>query len=132
MANTGTAPTSMIFVLYGATGDLARRLVLPAFYRLAIAGLLPEDWRMIAEGRGEVTDEEFQEEVTKALEEFGPRPSEGPWEEVRHRLLFAGGGFRAGRPRKPSRCGRASEEGAGRDSATDPLHGCATVRVRTT
>jgi glucose-6-phosphate 1-dehydrogenase len=98
MVNSGTAPTSMIFLLYGATGDLARRLVLPAFYRLAIAGLLPEDWRMIAEGRGEVTDEEFQEEVRKALEEFGPRPSEGPWEEVRRRLRFAGGGFRAHDP----------------------------------
>ena len=93
MASTGTAPTSMIFVLFGATGDLARRLVLPAFYRLAIAGLLPGDWRMIADGRGQGTDEAFQEEVRKALEEFGPRPSEGPWDEVRHRLLFAGGGF---------------------------------------
>jgi glucose-6-phosphate 1-dehydrogenase len=98
MANTGTAPRSTIFVLFGATGDLARRLVLPAFYRLAIAGLLPEDWRIIAEGRGEDTDEEFQEEVRSALEEFGPRPSEGPWEEVRSRLLFAGGGFRVDDP----------------------------------
>ena len=52
--------TSMIFVLFGATGDLARRLVLPAFYRLAVAGLLPEDWRMIADGRGEVTNEDFK------------------------------------------------------------------------
>ena len=83
----------MIFVLFGATGDLARRLVLPAFYRLAIAGLLPEDWRLIADGRGEVTNEQFQDEVKSALEEFGPKPSEGPWEEVRQRLLFAGGGF---------------------------------------
>ena len=83
----------MIFVLFGATGDLARRLVLPAFYQLAIAGLLPEDWRMIADGRGELTDEEFQREVKNALEEFGPKPSEGPWEEVRLRLLSAGGGF---------------------------------------
>jgi glucose-6-phosphate 1-dehydrogenase len=94
----GTAPTSTIFVLYGATGDLARRLVLPAFYRLAIAGLLPEDWRIIAEGRGQATDEEFQDEVRKALEEFGPRPSEGPWEQVRRRLRFAGGGFRTQDP----------------------------------
>jgi glucose-6-phosphate 1-dehydrogenase len=83
----------MIFVLFGATGDLSRRLVLPAFYRLAIAGLLPENWRMIADGRGAGTSEEFQEEVQKALEEFGPRPSEGPWEELRRRFLFAGGGF---------------------------------------
>jgi len=98
MANTGTVPAPTIFVLYGATGDLARRLVLPALYRLAIAGLLPEDWRMIGEGRGEVTDEEFREEVRKALEEFGPRPAEGPWDEVRRRLLFAGGGFRVDDP----------------------------------
>jgi glucose-6-phosphate 1-dehydrogenase len=98
MTDTAAAPKSTIFVLFGATGDLARRLVLPAFYRLAIAGLLPEDWRMIAEGRGEVTDEEFQEEVQRALEEFGPRPSEGPWEEVRRRLLFAGGGFQVDDP----------------------------------
>jgi glucose-6-phosphate 1-dehydrogenase len=98
MANTGTAPRPTIFLLFGATGDLARRLVLPAFYRLAIAGLLPDDWRIIAEGRGEVSDTDFQEEVRSALEEFGPRPSEGPWEDVRSRLLFAGGGFRADDP----------------------------------
>ncbi len=98
MENAGTDPTSMIFVLFGATGDLARRLVLPAFYRLAIVGLLPEDWRMIAEGRGEATNEEFREEIQNALEEFGPKPSEGPWDDVRQRLLFAGGGFRVDNP----------------------------------
>jgi glucose-6-phosphate 1-dehydrogenase len=87
-----------IFVLYGATGDLARRLVLPAFYRLAIAGLLPDNWRLIGEGRGEVTDDEFRDEVRKALEEFGPRPSEGPWDQDRHRFLFAGGGFQVDDP----------------------------------
>ncbi len=53
---------------------------------------------MIAEGRGEVTDEAFQEEVRSSLEEFGPRPSEGPWDEVHHRFLFAGGGFRVDDP----------------------------------
>ena len=98
MENTGSTPNSAVFVLFGATGDLARRLVLPAFYRLAIAGLLPEDWRMVADGRGEATDEEFQEEVRKSLEEFGPRPSDGPWEELRHRFVFAGGGFQTDDP----------------------------------
>ncbi len=53
---------------------------------------------MIAEGRGDVTDEEFREEVRKALEEFGPQPSEGPWDEVRRRLLSAGGGFQVDDP----------------------------------
>jgi glucose-6-phosphate 1-dehydrogenase len=98
MTNTASAQRSVIFVLFGATGDLAHRLVLPAFYRLAIAGLLPEDWRLIAEGRGEITDEDFQEEVRKSLEEFGPAPTEGPWDQVRPRLLSAGGGFRGDDP----------------------------------
>jgi glucose-6-phosphate 1-dehydrogenase len=91
--NQGTTSKAVLFVLYGATGDLAHRLVLPAFYRLAIAELLPRNWRLVAEGRGQSTNEEFREGVRKALQEFGPEPSEGPWEEVSRRFLFAGGGF---------------------------------------
>ncbi|WP_228395487.1 hypothetical protein, partial [Modestobacter roseus] len=39
--------TPTVFVLYGATGDLARRMVLPAFFQLAQHGLLPDEWRLI-------------------------------------------------------------------------------------
>ncbi|MDT7601579.1 MAG: glucose-6-phosphate 1-dehydrogenase [Pseudonocardiales bacterium] len=85
------APT--VFVLFGATGDLARRMVLPAFYRLAQENLLPPDWRLIGNGRGNVSHEDFQGRVREALTEFGPHPDEGPWEEFRSRLRFAGGGF---------------------------------------
>jgi glucose-6-phosphate 1-dehydrogenase len=98
MADSRLVPQPTIFVLYGGTGDLAHRLVLPAFYRLAIAGLLPEDWRLVANGRGHVTNEEFQEHVRASLEEFGPEASEGPWDEVRSRLRFAGGGFESADP----------------------------------
>ena len=41
MYDLGRVSDSTIFVLYGATGDLARRMVLPAFFRLAQAELLP-------------------------------------------------------------------------------------------
>jgi glucose-6-phosphate 1-dehydrogenase len=88
-----SVPLPTVFILYGATGDLAHRLVLPAFYRLAIAGLLPQQWRLVGNGRGDVSDEDFQQRVRKSLEEFGPKPSEGPWDEVRSRIRFAGGGF---------------------------------------
>ena len=88
-----SVPEPTIFILYGATGDLAHRLVLPAFYGLAIAGLLPKEWRLVGNGRGDVSDEDFQEHVRQSLEEFGPKPSEGPWDEVRSRIRFAGGGF---------------------------------------
>ena len=40
-AETSGDPGPTVFVLFGATGDLANRMVLPAFYRLAREGLLP-------------------------------------------------------------------------------------------
>lgn len=95
MPDARLVPKPTVFMLYGATGDLSHRLVLPAFFRLAQAGLLPKDWRLIGNGRGDVAHEDFQERVRSSLEEFGPKPSEGPWEEFRSRLRFAGGGFGA-------------------------------------
>jgi glucose-6-phosphate 1-dehydrogenase len=65
---------------------------------LAKEGLLPRDWRLVGNGRGDLAHEDFQARVRQSLEEFGPRPSEGPWEEFRQRLCFAGGGFDATNP----------------------------------
>ncbi len=98
MPDDRLVPEPTVFMLFGATGDLAHRLVLPALFRLAQAGLLPEDWRLIGNGRGDVSHENFQERVRKSLEEFGPKPSEGPWDEFSSRLRFAGGGFEASDP----------------------------------
>jgi glucose-6-phosphate 1-dehydrogenase len=41
MSELGRVPDSTVFLLYGATGDLARRMVLPAFFRLAQNGCCP-------------------------------------------------------------------------------------------
>jgi glucose-6-phosphate 1-dehydrogenase len=87
------ATKKTVFVLFGATGDLARRMVLPAFYTLAIEGLLPEDWVLVGNGRGDVAHEDFRKHVHDVLVEFGPHPDRGPWKEFEQRLYFAGGGF---------------------------------------
>ncbi len=98
MPDDRLVPRPTVFLLFGATGDLSHRLVLPAFFRLAQAGLLPSDWRLVGNGRGDVSHENFQERVRESLEQFGPKPSEGPWEEFRSRLRFAGGGFDSSDP----------------------------------
>lgn len=98
MVDARLVPEPTVFMLFGGTGDLAHRLVLPAFYRLAAEGLLPEDWRLVGNGRGDVSHEDFAGRVRKSLEEFGPKPEDGPWEEFRSRLRFAGGGFEASDP----------------------------------
>jgi len=91
MAHSGRTATSeqpgpIVFVLFGATGDLAKRMVLPAFFRLAQGGLLPKNWRLIGNGRGDVAHEDFQGHVHDVLTRFGPHPDEGPWTEFRARL----------------------------------------------
>jgi glucose-6-phosphate 1-dehydrogenase len=94
--NSGPGPT--VFVLFGATGDLAKRMVLPAFYRLAIEGLLPKDWLLVGNGRGDLTHFDFRDHVHDVLTEFGPKPEDGPWKTFSERLRFAGGGFEKADP----------------------------------
>jgi len=91
-------PGPTIFVLFGATGDLAKRMVLPAFYRLALEGLLPKKWLLIGNGRGDVAHEDFRKHVHEVLTEFGPKPEKPAWDSFAPRVLFAGGGFSTDNP----------------------------------
>ncbi len=91
-------PGPTIFVLFGATGDLAKRMVLPAFYQLAQHDLLPEKWLLVGNGRGDVSHEDFAGHFHGALEEFGPKPDPKLWDEFAKHLRFAGGGFEKADP----------------------------------
>jgi glucose-6-phosphate 1-dehydrogenase len=88
-----TDPGPTVFVLFGATGDLAKRMVLPAFYRLAQEGLLPKEWRLVGNGRGDVAHEDFRGHVHDALTEFDKTPDQKEWDAFAQRVFFAGGGF---------------------------------------
>ena len=63
---------SATFLLFGATGDLARRMIFPSLYNLLSDGLLPDDFRIVASGRSEKDDAGFRAEVDAALKEFLP------------------------------------------------------------
>jgi glucose-6-phosphate 1-dehydrogenase len=95
----GTAdPGPTVFVLFGATGDLAKRMVLPAFYTLAQHDLLPRQWLLVGNGRGDVSHEDFAGHFHEVLEEFGPKPDEDGWADFASHLRFAGGGFEKSDP----------------------------------
>src|ERR1700733_6577539 len=64
-------PTSL--VLFGATGDLARRKLLPALYNLAHEGALPERFQLIGIARGEQADEEFRAIARESIGRFSRR-----------------------------------------------------------
>jgi glucose-6-phosphate 1-dehydrogenase len=75
-------PTTL--VIFGATGDLARRKLLPAIYNLAHEGALPERFQLVGVSRGEQSDEDFRQLATESVEQFSRRP---PDEDVLARLL---------------------------------------------
>jgi len=59
-------------VLFGATGDLARRMLLPSLYGLDSDGLLPEQLRIIGTARTDLDDGAFRERANAALQEHLP------------------------------------------------------------
>ncbi len=60
-------------VIFGATGDLARRKILPGLYRRWREGQIPEGAAIIGAARSDMSREAFRAQVTAALEEFLPR-----------------------------------------------------------
>jgi len=58
------------FILFGATGDLAKRKIYPALYNLYIRGKLPQAFSVVGLGRREWSDEVFQAAVERSLYQF--------------------------------------------------------------
>lgn len=61
---------AMTFVLFGSTGDLAKRKIFPALYNLFVDSKMPEAFSIIGLGRKSFNDATFQTYVEQALEEF--------------------------------------------------------------
>ena len=59
-------------LMFGATGDLARRMLLPSLYGLDSDGLLPADLRIIGSARTKLDDDEFRARADAALREHLP------------------------------------------------------------
>jgi glucose-6-phosphate 1-dehydrogenase len=66
------AEKASTLLLFGATGDLARRMLLPSLYGLDSDGLLPDDLRIIGTARTELDDAAFRQKALEALHEHLP------------------------------------------------------------
>ena len=65
-------------VIFGGTGDLARRKILPGLYRRFLSGQMTPDSRIIGAARGDLTDEDFRKLVAEAIDEFVPADRRDP------------------------------------------------------
>ena len=72
------------FVIFGASGDLTHRLLVPALYNLAAAGVLPDAFSVIGVARRKLTSDAFRQDLEKSLHEFATRPVD---DAVAKRLL---------------------------------------------
>ncbi|MDP9167642.1 MAG: glucose-6-phosphate dehydrogenase [Actinomycetota bacterium] len=78
-----------VFVLFGATGDLAKRKLFPGLYRLAAASRLPDDYAIIGSGRHSPgSDDEFRTHVADGLRESVGDLDEGVLTDLIDRLSF--------------------------------------------
>lgn len=75
-------------VLFGASGDLTQRMVMPAIYRLARNGLLPPECRVIGFARTEMTDDAFRARMRTAAMRDPASGDEAAWREFAARLFY--------------------------------------------
>jgi glucose-6-phosphate 1-dehydrogenase len=70
----GAAPADpCCLVIFGASGDLTHRLLLPALYNLAAAGLLPDAFSIVGVARGKMSNDAFRTDLAKGLRQFAIR-----------------------------------------------------------
>src|SRR6266699_1360388 len=83
-------PGNHVIVLFGATGDLARRKLLPGLFHLAAAGLMPDRYQIIGSSRGNLTGEQFRDLARQAIANFEiSKPTGAAWHAFQRTLSFA-------------------------------------------
>ncbi|MFY9823487.1 MAG: glucose-6-phosphate dehydrogenase [Thermoanaerobaculia bacterium] len=79
-------------VIFGATGDLTKRKLLPAVYNLVNDGLLPDTFAVVGIGRSPLSDEEFRQHMTEDLRQFATvEIDEAKLDWLLHRLRYVAG-----------------------------------------
>ncbi len=88
---TVARPDDHVIVLFGATGDLAKRKLLPGLFHLASAGLLPKRYRIIGSSPAQfaMTDAQFRRHARDAIRQFSGAKSTGAaWQTFEKALSF--------------------------------------------
>src|SRR5579862_5629388 len=83
-----------IFVIFGASGDLTKRLLVPSLYHLAADGLLPNSFAVIGVSRSDLSHDEFRRRMREGIEAFaGVTPAAVTASWLLDRLFYLSGDF---------------------------------------
>lgn len=85
---------SQAVVIFGASGDLTRRKLLPAFYHLFLEGMLPKGFALVGYSLPDWSDDDFREHARESIHEFGKHdPSGEVWNDFTQHLSYLSGDF---------------------------------------
>ena len=88
------APESCVLLIFGATGDLARRKLVPALFRLHAQGLLPEGFAILGASRRPLSNEQFRAFMREACSAFCAHPPlDTEWASFAALLYYEAGHF---------------------------------------
>src|SRR5881392_982962 len=85
-------PTTL--VIFGATGDLAKRKLLPAIYNLAHEGALPERFNLIGVSRSDIPHDDYRDMARDSIKQFSRRePDDQVLDKLLERMRYVPGTF---------------------------------------
>ena len=88
----GAPPT--VVVIFGASGDLTARKLIPAVYNLGVDNLLPTDFHLVGYGRKPIPDDEFRVLAAGAIKEFSRRElDDDVWGHISGNTTYVAGGY---------------------------------------
>src|SRR5690242_5150299 len=82
-------------VIFGAAGDLTKRLLIPSLYNLHASRLLPEKFAVVGVTASKFSDEDFREKLTRDIQEFSRSPVQKElWDWFKPKIYYQAGDFR--------------------------------------
>ena len=92
---TERSPEPCILVIFGASGDLTKRLLMPALFNLACDRLLPGRFAIVGIAMDDMTTDEFRARMTEEVKKYKTRPEfdDNLWAEFAERLHYTPGNF---------------------------------------
>src|SRR5512140_2624435 len=85
-------PTSI--VIFGASGDLTQRKLIPSLFNLCRKGRLSGKWQIVGHSKTPFTDEQFRQHLADAMKQFKPFEYEQKdWEEFTANVHYQQGGY---------------------------------------
>lgn len=95
MKKNNIQPKPCQLVIFGGTGDLTHRKLLPALYNLTVQDLLPEGFVLVAIGRRDKTSKSYRQEAYKSVKEFSRlEVDEAAWWSLEERIYYQRFDFR--------------------------------------